>query len=657
MPNRKVDEPSDSIANGSAQSPKVKGKLGRLLRFSVHPEIRDKSSDMSLSSSGWVELEEPVESLIDAIQTEGWAFSYVFRDGHRSARNFVCTDVVAVDIDGGWDFYSFIKEEFIQQNCAFVYTTPSHSQEEHRFRAVFILPKTIDIASDLKSITSGLTRRMTGDPSTTDPARVWFGSQGCTVEWIGGVLGDQVVNDLIVDGQTPVLSDVRTNSTPASSRSKLRFSPDTLVSRADGTLVRAGSIRTRQYIHCPYHHDSHPSAFIATNDSGDKFIRCSSCAKTWWMKGSFDNDPQSLITDFSSFERMVVDLHSNGIDQARFPVSGIFQEENYRLLPKNIYISDSKYLEVGKLEPGITFVRSPKGSGKTTFLSEVVKDAIFRYRKMSLEDFYSEFPDDDHPAVTNTGVNVLLIGHRQALIGDLCAKLELNCYLDDKEFSYGQVHVRQRQYGVCLDSLGKVQYTLYNDEFRYSIVVIDEVEQVLAHFLSETIGQKREGLFQIFAALLSRADRIVALDADLGWTSFFMMSMLSRRTMKKIRFDPKTQKRRPKFITSYLPVSIYINQWKAVGRKIEVFPNETQITHEFLQDVLGKKRIFITSNSKRKVKAIQEAIGEFCKENSIVRNVLVVTSDNSRSESIQSFISNIKTEILKYDVFLTSPSL
>jgi len=651
-----VDQPS---TNTHEPNPKLKekGKLGRLVRFSVNPDLVDKSSDMRLSSSGWVELEEPIESLIDAIQSEGWAFSYVFRNGFRSAPNFICTDIVAVDIDGGWNLYKFIKDEFVQRNCTFIYTTPSHSRQEHRFRAVFVLPKTIQTASDLRSIASGLTRKMTGDLNTTDAARVWFGSQGCDVEWIGAVLSDDVFNDFLIDGHTQILSDVRTNNAPASCRSKLRLSPDMLVTCADGRLKRAGSIRSRQYIHCPYHRDTHPSAFIARNESGDQFIYCSSCSKTWWMRGGFDNDSRSMITDFSSFERMVLDIKSNGIDQERVPISGIFEAGNYRLLPKNIHILESQYISLKTLEPGITFIRSPKGSGKTTFLSEVVKDAIFSYRKMTLERFYSEFPDDDHPDNFFSGSSVLLIGHRQALIGDLCSKLELNCYLDDKGLSYGQVRARQLTYGICLDSLAKVQHTIHNDDYRYEIVVIDEVEQVLSHFLSETIGKKREELFILFAAILSRADRIVALDADLGWTSFLMISMLSRRTVRKVRFDEKVKRRRLTNITTYLPVNLYINRWKVLGRKIEMFPNETQITTAFLQDILRKKRIFVTSNSKKKVKAISEAIREFCKDNGIKRRILVVTSDNSRSTPIQSFIRNIKKEILKYDVVLTSPSL
>ncbi len=650
------DIPSENDGNSSIDHGNASIK-SRKLRFSINPNLVDKTSDMRLSTSGWVEIEDTVDKLIEAIQGEGWAFSYVFHDGVRTVANFQYTDIIAVDIDGGWDLAEFTAGDFVQNNCAFIYTTPSHSPDEHRFRAVFVSPVGITKTSDLKAVTTSLSRRLVGDPSTTDAARVWFGSQGCTVNWIGSTLQLDVFNELLVDGQTVVTSAVRSNPTPTSSRSQRRVSPDMLVIRGDGIAVRAGSIRTRQYIYCPYHNDSHPSAFIAKNESGERFIRCSSCSQTWWIRGAFDNDSQSMVTDFSSFERMIVDIKKNGIDRHKFPAPEGFQTHSYRVFPNNIHLSDEAYLKIDTLEPGITFVRSPKGSGKTTFLSEVIRDAIFRYRRMSLEDFVEQFPDNDHPVQLNTGVRVLLIGHRQALIGDLCNKLELNCYLDDERYSAGQVRVRRRQYGVCLDSLTKVQDSLFNNDNRYSIVVIDEVEQVLSHFLSETLRDRREELFAIFARILERADRIVALDADLGWTSFFILSVLSQRPVTKLQKDPKTGIKRPKTTPTPLPTHIYLNQWKASTRKIEIFPNETQITQSFLSDVLAGRRIFITSNSKTKVKAIHESIAEYCKEHQISRRVLLVTSDNSRSKAIQKFIQNIKKEILNFDILLTSPSL
>lgn len=629
----------------------------RKLRFSINPNLVDKSSDMRLSTSGWVEIEDTVDKLIEAVQGEGWAFSYVFLDGVRTVANFRYTDILAVDIDGGWNIEEFSTREFVRQNCAFIYTTPSHSPDEHRFRAVFVSPVGITKTSDLKAVTTSLSRRLVGDPSTTDAARVWFGSQGCTVNWIGATLQFDVFNELLLDGQTVIPHVARSGQSIPGSRSQLRFSPDLLVTRADGTAIRAGSIRSRQYIHCPYHNDSYPSAFISKNESGERFIRCSSCAKTWWIRGAFDNDSRSMITDFSSFERMIVDIKNNGVDRHKFPAPPGFQTNNYRIVPNNIHIFDEPFLKLDKLEPGITLIRSPKGSGKTTFLSEVIRDAITRYRGMSLEDFVEQFPDDDHRVQFNTGVRVLLIGHRQALIGDLCAKLGLNCYLDDEQHSAGQVRVRRRQYGVCLDSLSKVQDSLFNADNRYSIVIIDEVEQVLSHFLSDTLKDKREEIFAIFARIIERADRVVALDADLGWTSFFTLSMLGQQLSIKLRRDPKTGVKRSKTLRSPPPTQIYLNQWKAVDRKIEIYPNETQITEAFLSDILAGKRIFITSNSKTKIDSIFQSVSEYCNERGISRELLVVTSDNSKSKDIQQFIKSIKSEILNYDVILTSPSL
>jgi len=38
----------------------------RKLRFSVNPNLVDKSSDMRLSTTGWIEIEDTIDTLIEA---------------------------------------------------------------------------------------------------------------------------------------------------------------------------------------------------------------------------------------------------------------------------------------------------------------------------------------------------------------------------------------------------------------------------------------------------------------------------------------------------------------------------------------------------------------------------------------------------------------
>jgi hypothetical protein len=118
----------------------------------------------------------------------------------------------------------------------------------------------------------------------------------------------------------------------------------------------------------------------------------------------------------------------------------------------------------------------------------------------------------------DTQYRVLLIGHRVALIKDLCNRLGLNCYLDD-HLSY--FSSSKQKYGVCLDSLRHVQF------HSYDMVIIDESEQVLSHFLADTL-KDRELIFHLLDVIVFNTKKVVALDADIGWTSYLTLNWMKR---------------------------------------------------------------------------------------------------------------------------------
>jgi hypothetical protein len=82
-----------------------------------------------------------------------------------------------------------------------------------------------------------------------------------------------------------------------------------------------------------------------------------------------------------------------------------------------------------------------------------------------------------------------------------------------------------------------------------------------------------------------------------------------------------------------------------------------QLIHEIKKSVVNRQRILITSNSKAKIKALTHAIRSLEKEIDAPIRMISITSENSGSKDIQYFIKNIKTEILNFQVILSSPSL
>lgn len=612
----------------------------RRLKFSVNPELVDKTPPKNKldMSRGFVSVEDTIEALAEIVSNDGWAFSFQFSNEHRSIINFLATDILSVDIDGGTTIEQALSNPVVQKYCSLLYTTVSHTPDRHRFRLVFALPRTLTSALDVASASRALTRRLGGDPAATDAARMSYGSRGCTPIVFDRSISNEFLDELIKDGKVAPSRDSIAPHHVTANRSELKINRDLIVKTSDNHQVRLEDIKQKTSVCCPFHNDESPSAFVSLNKKGDTYLRCMTCQMTWWMKGG---TPSGY--DFYGFEEAIKSVKTGKItkkDTSPNPFDGLM--DLTLLPPKNIEYTQTRHLSLAELPDGLTFIKSPKGSGKTTSLAQIVQKTIYPYATLTLEEFEDETADDDNPPLLGPE-KVLLIGHRQALIGELCQRLGLNCYLDDPKGKYGEIQERHKRYGVCLDSLHNVRGKTYD------IILIDEVEQVLGHFMSDTVGEKRMGLFRLLMELIRVAKKVVVLDADLGWVSFTALTLLTQRVVLKRRKKDK----------KYHPpqIHIFINDYKTSGQSVNLFQSEPQMVQRMVEDVLAGKRVFVTSNSKEKIKTLERSIEKSAKECKVDISSLMITSDNSRQSEIQDFIKNIKKKILDYNVVLSSPSL
>ena len=157
-------------------------------------------------------------------------------------------------------------------------------------------------------------------------------------------------------------------------------------------------------------------------------------------------------------------------------------EANSRYLPE---------LDIA-FETKLIGIKSPKGSGKTEALSRIVARAIACNQK------------------------VLVIGHRVQLVKELCQRFGLN-YVTQRASSKQSLGC-----GLCIDSLhGESQAKFDPQYWSNSLVIIDEVEQVLWHALnSSTCKERRVEILKCFKTLMQNvlADRgqVYVADADLS---------------------------------------------------------------------------------------------------------------------------------------------
>jgi hypothetical protein len=172
---------------------------------------------------------------------------------------------------------------------------------------------------------------------------------------------------------------------------------------------------------------------------------------------------------------------AQGLSQLTYPAD---LEIHARYLP-NLEIAENAQL-VG--------IKSAKGTGKTQFIQTLVAQALAKHQP------------------------VLVIGHRVRLVEELCLRFGLPYITEVREHPLGQV----LGYGLCVDSLHPNSQAKFNSEqWSESLVIIDEVEQVLWHTLnSDTCRHQRVSILKSLKSLLqnvlSGGGRVVVADADLS---------------------------------------------------------------------------------------------------------------------------------------------
>jgi len=613
----------------------------RKLKISLNDHLFNKTAPKGdrYRAEGFEAVEIAIEELASAV-SEGTAYSAQYKDSYRKKENFIASDILSLDFDGGITTEEMLENPLVKRHASLLYATVNHSEEDHRFRIIFVLPRTIECANEMRWATKALSRRLGSDPRSTDTAHYFAGSHGCTPMLLDGSISPVLLDELIEDGRHPVKIKHNMDVSTAQSRSTRSIQGGEPIQLASGEAKPFDQIMGKTAVFCPFHMDHNPSAFIAETISG-KFLRCSSCEQTWWAEGA-----SKFQHDFSSFDKAVRDLKAS--PKIKLP-DELFGLEAFmgsvEVSPKNIWLQNDRYLKVpdlmhkGKNE-GLFFIKSPKGTGKTTFL-----ETFLNAKPPSVSTTLYDTDDDTKVIPFNpspSDPSVLVIGHRKALIGELCQRLRLKSYLDCKDSKgFFANQKRMLRLGICLDSLKMVQGK------KYDVIVLDEVEQVLKHFLGKTVGHKRREIFEYFAALIASAKQVIALDADLGWLSFV--------TLNALKNDSSSGQGDAERIAC--PVHILLNDNLVVDRKLEVFGDKSHLIADLKHAAQACKRLFVTSNSKALIDDLHEALAADAKKEGRAPALIAITSDNSTSKEGQVFIKSIKDSILEFQVVLCSPSL
>lgn len=253
-------------------------------------------------------------------------------------------------------------------------------------------------------------------------------------------------------------------------------------------------------------------------------------------------------------------------------------------------------------EKGLIFIKSPKGTGKTEMMKQLVQE--------------------------NTG-RTLLIGHRIGLISSLAQRLGLDFYQDTTAIS--------GRFAISLDSLTRFVTKGGMQEKPYDTIFLDESEQVLRHLTADTLKKRRNDVFNVFIRLIQQAKRIVCLDADLS-------GILTIEVMAQLRGEEQLESDE---------LIGYLNEYRYTDRSIEIFPTREMLITDLLTLMVGGERAFVATN----VRAFAEKLAAVIYRNCPEAKILVVSSHTRDDDAVKAFFNAPSTEALKYDVVIATPSM
>lgn len=540
----------------------------------------------------------------------GFSIGSLFQSKKRNKHNFIGTEHIAIKIQSGVSLKEFIAKNWVKNIGGMLFLRSPKTEPCDDLIWLIGLPRRISNTEELRSLSRALISYLEFKIEVCDEFYILKPEEIYQSYLISPVaISNEAVDFLIKDGERDLITDTVANAsfTAATiSAAKLKYSQ--IFKTTLGDELRLDEISKKTYVICPIHENQKHFSFVNRNNVGKAYHYCDECKKTRWEDGG-----AAGVFSSDAFEDQLLSLvdKSRMIDLKRNTQGGLqpFIEDYPLPVIKTINIQDKPKLEIIDIPEGLTLVKSGKGTGKTEAIGKIAKSIKIKNSKSR---------------------DVLLIGHRQSLIQNLCGRMGLDCYLND-----AQTGSNKQKYGVCLDSLMKIQ------DSDYELIIIDEVEQVLAHFLSETMADSALKIFKQFERLIRNAKKVVVMDADLGWTTFLTLSSMRLATNNNSS-----------------SINFIINTWKPKNKSINLYANKDHLIGALIEKLEQGKKVFVTSNSKAEIFRLENGIKKYWSDAGRVElKIMTVTSDNSAKPEVRNFIEFIKDEILKFDLVLTSPSM
>ena len=153
------------------------------LKISVNKRCKNKSNPQKVAT-GWSNIYEDVHWLLGWVAAGyGWSATH-FCDRHRKSENATGSNIIVIDFDGDTTIDAFWATQTAQDWCLATYTSSSHTEAEHRFRAIFPLETELQSSSQHRGAYWLIVNRLLQELGLEDlkdncgqkPERLWYGN-------------------------------------------------------------------------------------------------------------------------------------------------------------------------------------------------------------------------------------------------------------------------------------------------------------------------------------------------------------------------------------------------------------------------------------------------------------------------------------------------
>jgi len=363
----------------------------------------------------------------------------------------------------------------------------------------------------------------------------------------------------------------------------------------------------RERCFSPFRDDQHADCFVYR--FGPSLCIWDNAANKIFSLPLFQSKPTQIIGDWVEKHEVrkanhLANLHTVPAPPKPSPMKASVPLVEY---PSPVIRISQRYLEVPSNtaipKKGMLFIKSPKGTGKTSVLKELM------------------------PTIKG---RVLLIGHRISLLSALAKELGLKDYQVTRS-------ARERRFAICLDSLPRLIPEPKEKEMYYDTILIDESEQVLRHLTADTLKRRRRDVINTLIRQVRLAQRIICLDADLT-------AELSIGVMAKLRG--------PEHLGTDELLG-YINDFQFTGRSIEMYPSREQLLAELVTYTISQRRVFIATNHRQ----YAEKLAIIIQQNWPGVRIILVSSATTGDAGVKAFQQDPEGQVGLYDVVIATPSM